>query len=464
MASSAASSLRNLVRPSIPIAPRIHPVIPSRVAFFSATSFRAATPPPTIKSRRDLPKKAKRTFKKKTNVVAVKKPSPGERKAFRKRIQLSNNSALPVQNIDELTSGAMVNSESKGKMFALPDKVVDQLRALEAFKATQTWNLFRRPHFLVRDETVELVRKLEESLETKEALRCVLTGSKLSGKSLALLQSMSYALMNDWVVVHIPEGQDLTNGNTEYSPIDGTEPRLFAQPVYTLNLLQNIYKANKAVLEKLTLQKDWSRFTHLKQGATVADLVLSAKESEYAWPTLDALWTELTLPGRPPILFALDGLAHINKMSDYRDPSFNQIHAHELSLVRLFVDALSGQTKLPNGGAIIAATSDNNTHYHPSQELVLSQLEAGQAGREIPQPDPYQRRYDERVYESLKNSYVLRIGGVSKDEARVLMEYWGASGMLRSVLDTRTVTEKWALSGHGIVGEMERVSLMTMRM
>lgn len=206
MASSAASSLRNLVRPSIPIAPRIHPVIPSRVAFFSATSFRAAAPPPTIKSRRDLPKKAKRTFKKKTNVVAVKKPSPGERKAFRKRIQLSNNSALPVQNIDELTSGAMVNSESKGKMFALPDKVVDQLRALEAFKATQTWNLFRRPHFLVRDETVELVRKLEESLETKEALRCVLTGSKLSGKSLALLQSMSYALMNDWVVVHIPEG------------------------------------------------------------------------------------------------------------------------------------------------------------------------------------------------------------------------------------------------------------------
>lgn len=262
----------------------------------------------------------------------------------------------------------------------------------------------------------------------------------------------------------VKTGQDLTNGNTEYSPVEGTEPMQFAQPVYTLKLLQNIYKANKAVLEKLALQKDWSRFTHLKQGATVADLVLSAKESENAWPTLEALWTELTLPGRPPVLLALDGLAHINKMSDYRDSSFNQVHAHELSLVRLFVDALSGKTKLPNGGAIVAATSDNNTHYHPSQELVLSQLEAGQAGREIPKPDPYERKYDERVYESLKNSYVLRIGGVSKDEGRALMEYWGASGMLRSVLNTNTVTEKWALGGHGIVGEMERVSLMTMRM
>ncbi|EFY92836.1 hypothetical protein J3459_012563 [Metarhizium acridum] len=464
MASSATSSLRSLVRPSIPLAPRIHPVILSRVAFFSTTTAMAAAPPPTIKSRRDLPKKAKRTFKKKTNVVAVKKPNPGERKAFRKRIQLSNNSALPVRNIDELSPETMAKSESKGKMFALPDKVVDQLRALEAFKTTQTWSLFRRPHFLVREETVQLMSKMEESVEKKDALKCVLTGSKLSGKSLALLQSMSYALMNDWVVVHIPEGQDLTNGNTEYSPIEGTEPMQFAQPVYTLKLLQNIYKANKAVLEKIGLQKDWSRLTHLKQGATVADLVLSAKESENAWPTLEALWTELTLPGRPPVLFALDGLAHINKMSDYRDPSFNQVHAHELSLVRLFVDALSGKTKLPNGGAIIAATSDNNTHYHPSQELVLSQLEAGQAGREIPKPDPYERKYDERVYESLKNSYVLRVGGVSKDEGRALMEYWGASGMLRSVLNTSTVTEKWALGGHGIVGEMERVSLMTMRM
>lgn len=239
----------------------------------------------------------------------------------------------------------------------------------------------------------------------------------------------------------------------------------FTQPVYCLKMLQTIYKANKAVLEKLPLQKDWSRLTtHLKQDATLADLVLSAKESEYAWPTLNALWTELTLPGRPPVLFALDGVAHINKVSEYRDPSFNEVHAHELSLVRLFVAALSGKTKLPNGGAIIAATSDNNTLRHPSQELVLAQLEAGQAGREIPQPDPYERKYDERVYDALKNSYVLRVGGVSKGEGRALMEYWGASGMLRTVLNNQAVSEKWALGGHGIVGEMERVALMTMRM
>ncbi|TFB05829.1 37S ribosomal protein S23 [Trichoderma ghanense] len=456
----ASISLRSLVRPSLPVAPRIQPII----AAFSTTSLVSAAAPPAIKSRKDLPKKTKKTYKKKQNIVPVKKPGPGERKAFRKRIQLSNNSALPVAGLDKLEAQTMARAESGGRMFAVPDEVVDRLRALEAFKSTQTWNLFRKPHVLVRKETVELMSRLEASVEKKEAFKCVLTGSRLSGKSLMLLQAMSYALLNEWVVIHIPEGQDLTNGNTEYSPVPDTEPMQFTQPVYCLKLLQNIYKANKAVLEKTPLKQDWTRLSAtLKPGSTLADLALSAKESEFAWPTLSALWTELTLPGQPPVLFALDGLAHINKVSAYRDPAFNPVHAHELLLVRTFVDALSGKTKLPNGGAVIAATSENNTHKHPSQELALSQLEAGQAGKPVPQPDPYERKYDDRVYDALKNSTVMRLEGVSKDEARVLMEYWGASGMLRSVLDSRVVAEKWALGGHGIVGEMERASLMTMR-
>lgn len=460
---ASAQALRTLARPAIPVAPRIQPVMRSLVAAFSTSSLLSAAPP-AVKSRKDLPKKTKKTYKKKQNIVPVKKPGPGERKAFRKRIQLSNNSALAVTGIENLEAQTMAKGESSGKMFAIPDQVVDQLRALEAFKTTQTWNLFRKPHVLVRKETVELMSKLEASVEKKEALKCVLTGSRLSGKSLTLLQAQSHALLNEWVVINIPEGQDLTNGNTEFSPIPDTEPMQFAQPVYCLKLLQNIYKANKAVLEKTPLKMDWSRLTSLKQGATLADLALSAKESEFAWPTLSALWTELTQPGQPPVLLTLDGLAHINKVSEYRDPSFNIVHAHELVLVRMFVDALSGKTKLPNGGAVIAATSQNNTHYHPSQELVLSQLEAGQAGREVPKPNAYERKYDDRVYDALKNTTVLRLEGVSKDEARVLMEYWGASGMLRSVLDTRAVAEKWALGGHGIVGEMEKASLMTMRM
>lgn len=240
----------------------------------------------------------------------------------------------------------------------------------------------------------------------------------------------------------------------------------YSQPVYIIKLLQNILKANKKVLSSLPVQDKASFVGNLKEGATLADLIANAKEGDAAWPSLQALWKELTLPGRPPVLFCLDGVSHINMMSDYRSPEFEPVHAHDLVVVRMFVDALSGKTALPNGGAVIAAMSGNNNHRHPSQELVLAQLEAGQAGKkdEIPTPDPYERKYDERVYESLKNVHVMRIEGMSVPETTTLMEYWGASGLLRSTITSNLVKEKWSLAGHGNVGELERATLKTMHM
>lgn len=479
---ASANTLRCLARPAVPSPARLQPIFVRSAAFSTTSNLLAGGG-----DRRNLPGAIKKSFKKKgaETTTTVKKPQPGERKNFRKRIQLSNNSALAVPGLETVNETTMLDVSSAGKVYAMPDQVVDQLRALEAFKPAQTWNLFRKPHFLVRKETVKLIEKLgKASGEKAEALRCVLTGSRLSGKSLALVQAMTHALLNGWVVIHIPEGsssllrlisrfpnrltrysgQDLTNGNTEFAPIPDTKPVQLSQPVYANKLLHNILNANEKILSSLKTQKDWNHIAHQKPDSTLADLVHSARETDAMWPTLNALWTELTLPGRPPVLLGLDGLAHINKISAYRDPEFNLVHAHDLALVRLFVDAISGKKKLPNGGAVLAATSGNNTLYHPSQELVLSQIEAGQKrASEMPKPDPYERGYDERVYESLKTCEVLRFDGVLKSEARALMEYWGASGMLRHTVDQRTVAEKWALGGSGNVGEMERASLMTMR-
>lgn len=195
------------MRPAIvPRAPRIQPVLVAAAPFSTSSALLAAAAPPSIKSRRDLPTKVKKTYKKRANVAPVRKPNPGERKAFRKRIQLSNNSALPVKGLDALDAKNMAQDASTGKVFEIPDSVVDHLRSLEAFKTTQSWSLFRKPHMLLRKETVELMKKLEASAESKQTLKCILTGSKLSGKSMAMIQAMSYALLNNWVVLHIPEG------------------------------------------------------------------------------------------------------------------------------------------------------------------------------------------------------------------------------------------------------------------
>lgn len=238
----------------------------------------------------------------------------------------------------------------------------------------------------------------------------------------------------------------------------------FSQPVYCLKLLQAMHKANKTLFDSTPLKKDWSSFAHLRENPTIGDLITNVKEIEYGWQLFEAVWTELTQPGLPPILLTIDGLSHVSANSHYRSPSFEIVHAHDLSLVRLFMDLMGGKVTLANGGAVIAATSRNNFSYVPSQELVLSQLEAGQAGQEVPKPDPFERGYDERVYDTLKNSWVLPIKNASVEQTRELLEYWASSGIVKSVLDHQVVAEKWTLGGHGNIGEVERASLATLRM
>lgn len=43
------------------------------------------------------------------------------------------------------------------------------------------------------------------------------------------------------------------------------------------------------------------------------------------------------------------------------------------------------------------------------------------------------------------------------------MEYWAASGMLRATINEREVTDKWQTGGNGIIGEMERAGLLSLR-
>ncbi len=238
------------------------------------------------------------------------------------------------------------------------------------------------------------------------------------------------------------------------------------QHAYALKMIQNLRKANQKVLEQLkSVRPHPDLAQHLPVGSPLSQLTANAKEADNAWPLFQALWQELTLEGhgRPPILFCLDGLSHIMKVSDYRSPAFERIHSHDLALVKLFNDCLSGAGKmLPNGGVVLGATSRGNAPRSASMDLALAQREAEQKGLEVPQSDPYFRHYDARVEAVLKSVQVMDVQAVSKGEARAVLEYWAASGLLRDTVDEKTVSEKWTIGGNGILGEMERVTLLSM--
>lgn len=239
---------------------------------------------------------------------------------------------------------------------------------------------------------------------------------------------------------------------------------MWSQPQYIQKLLKAVVKANPH-LNQLKLSMEHANLPRkVAKDSSLAKLAVATADNEQAWPVWNVLWKELTAPGRPPILLTVDGIAHVMCMSKYRTPSFELIHSHDLGLVRHFMNALQGSLALPNGGAVLVATNGGNTPRIKSLELALTQRLAAIAGTEAPAAAPYGKGYDARVEAVLKTVDVLQVKGVSRAEVKVLLDYWAASGMLRSRVDDASIADKWAISGNGIIGELEKTSLLSMRL
>jgi small subunit ribosomal protein S29 len=165
-------------------------------------------------------------------------------------------------------------------------------------------------------------------------------------------------------------------------------------------------------------------------------------------------------------VLAVDGLSHIMRNSEYLSAEVKPVHAHDLTIVRHFIDHLSGQKQLPNGGIVIGATSQSNAPASPALDHCVEVAEARQkTPANIPQWNPY-KNVDTRVMEALKGLNtdskdfdVLEVGGLTKEEARAIMEYYAESGLLRHQVNEAFVSEKWSLAGMGNIGELERTSV-----
>ena len=208
-----------LARPStttVQLGSRVARIGPS--ASFSLTASKLAMPPQMKKQGKE--KGNKQTLKIKKKAIpkqTAKPPASGERKAMRKRIVLSNTNAIEVKDMKELSAGFVAQMLKEpaegdatvvGKVVGLPPKTVDSLRAIEAFKTTQGWGLFRKPGLLVRKEAVDLAKSLASAQADKLTHKLVIDGLKGTGKSMMLLQAQATALAQGWVVINIPEGKE----------------------------------------------------------------------------------------------------------------------------------------------------------------------------------------------------------------------------------------------------------------
>ena len=423
--------------------------------------------------------------------VTQRPPAPGERKALRKRIVLSNTNALEVrglqdltkEKLDQLEDGAVALDESHGQVLGFNNATVDALRALEAFRPAQGWSMFRRPASLIRAETAELARDIAKASSEKQVARRIIFGEAGSGKSVLLLQAQAMAFLKGWLVLHFPEAQDLTNAHTAYQPLSSSNGTTYIQPHYTAKLLANFVRANESILSKLRLSKQHQLPIPIQPNISLSRFAeFGARDPELAWPIWQALWVELTAPSqtegeglvRPPVLMSMDGVDQAMRMCAYLDRDAKPIHAHELALVKQFSDCLSGQTQFPNGGVVVAATCASNRAVSPTLDFCLEHRHAVQQNtqsssdelaessstRSIPLPEwqPYTVK-DQRVEAAVKDVAVTKLQGLTKDEARGIMEYYARSGLFRESVTDGMVSEKWTLAGSGIIGELEKVSV-----
>jgi len=143
-----------------------------------------------------------------------KRPAVGERRALRKRVLLTNDNALEVLSLRDVDKSNVFSEKIEGKVMGIPDLTVDALRAVEAFKPKQGWSLFRRPAVLMRKETMELGKLMQEVESAgeggaKQTIRRILTGPRMSGKSTLLLQGLMMAHIQEWVIVNLPDGMSV---------------------------------------------------------------------------------------------------------------------------------------------------------------------------------------------------------------------------------------------------------------
>ncbi|KAI6246715.1 37S ribosomal protein S23, mitochondrial [Erysiphe necator] len=468
------------------------------VSFSTATILSAERNAPPARGTNTL-----RIAKKEVVRDKGKPPAVGERKNYRKRIVLSNSNALDVtlpalnkrtiyelvqkpfieknldlksrsaykqnkkderdQDIDLKTTHSKprdLEQKLMASVVGLSNETTDSLRALKAFKITQSWELFKQPGILIREHSKILSDRLLQAQEQKTTVRMVIDGVKGSGKSMMLLHAMATALVNDWVVIHIPEAQDITNAVTDYAPIPNSN--LFSQNTLIAELLDIIAKANSKVLKTMKVKEAHPAIlASLESNCTIHRLCeLGAREPEFAWPFFQNFWSEITREGNPPIMICLDGLSHILKYSLYLRPDLSYIHSQDLAIIRHFTDYLSGVKTVPNGGAFLAATNRSHAPVSQSLELAIKRSDDEAANRKLSQHDPYEKNYDSRSDKMLADVEIFKLGGLSKNETRGFLEYWAKSGLLRSRIDEKTVTEKWVLGGHGIAGEIQRELLV----
>ncbi|KAF8573593.1 hypothetical protein K439DRAFT_1665739 [Ramaria rubella] len=232
------------------------------------------------------------------------------------------------------------------------------------------FRLLSKPCSIVRDVTLKALKTLDvASNHSSVDSRIVITGDSGCGKSFLLLQSVNYALSSGWLVLYIPRAISLLNSSTRYQY--DLRSRTYQQSAYAQQILRRFASVNEKALRLIHTQ-DAIRIEKLRAfgaGTPLTEIIQAGvMDATASSDILVAVMEQLGQQTTHPVLVAVDDFQALYCTSEYRDPQYNLIQSHHLSIPRLLLE-YAGGLKTLSRGAFLGAFSSTNTHYITPLEL-----------------------------------------------------------------------------------------------
>ncbi|KAJ1306829.1 hypothetical protein OPQ81_007814 [Rhizoctonia solani] len=354
----------------------------------------------------------------------------------------------------------VLTSRAIGTAVALPS---GQGSIIEAFglpaSLESEFLLLSNPTSVIRDVTLSVVGALDggsKSGTSSRDARIALTGETGSGKSHLLLQAANYAAANKWIVLYAPRVISWVDSTTPYAYDPRT--KTFQQPELAAQILGQFIAANSMLLSQdlqITQEIQNERLGAFSKGTPLSTLLnIGQKDQSLATEVLEVTLEVLGKQTRYPVLLAIDDFQALFCMSRYRDPQYQLIFAHHLSLPRIMLEYAIGKRVL-NSGAVVGAISTTDPRF-------LAPLPLKEA-LGIVQPgtmSPYERRNKDIVFYASGIKGLPVPSKMQLGEAASMFDVWVKNNVLHTPVKDSLFLSKYT-EASGNPRELVKTGLLT---
>ncbi|CAA18392.1 37S ribosomal protein S23, mitochondrial [Schizosaccharomyces pombe] len=322
------------------------------------------------------------------------------------------------------------SSKSEGKMFKIPEELLNKLNGFGALeKQKKSFSFFTSASLLHRKITTELVNVLQRSKDqgTKDG-RFLLDGAPGSGRSIALIQAELFALSQpNFIVLPVHNCEGWVNSTSSYGYDE--QLKLWVQPDLIKGFLTSVMKTNSDKLKKLKTFESHELLQNecIPAGTDLLSFLHKLIASSNAPKSLEIFLQELNNNTKSnsnmKVLLVIDNISILSVVTKYKDKKNNFLPPKDFYFINLLFKYISGSLTF-NRGTVLAATSSQPRVSTPSLDIAL-----GVAHR-----NPY-KSSDETILDSLQSVHILNMEPYTLDESRRMMEYLVSSNVCLEKVD-----------------------------